>query len=360
MVVSDVICSFSGALTPGAFFRRAALVAGLVIGITFGVTTGSAHGATDSAASVESEPLKVVASFSILADMVEQVGGPLVQVHSLVGRDADAHVFNPSPKDTRELARADLVVINGLGFEGWIERLVKASGFKGPVVVATDGIEAIEVDDHDHGQQKDNHAHHNHAHPHHAHEHGSHRDQGHGNAHEHGSVDPHAWQSLRNAKVYVVNIRDALIEARPQASEAITSRATKYLEQIDVLDQTLQSAFAAIPVQKRKALISHDAFGYLARDYEIEFLPVQGWSTGREASASDVANLIRQVREGKVQAYFVENMSDARVLERIADETGARSGGALYSDALSAPGTEADTYLKMYQVNGQRLVDALQ
>ncbi|AWB35826.1 metal ABC transporter substrate-binding protein [Orrella marina] len=333
--------SFAGTVAAGVLIRRVALATSVAFGTFLGVVPLGAH-----AADTRPDPLKVVASFSILADMVEQVGGSQVQVHSLVGRDADAHVFNPTPKDTRELAQADLVVINGLGFEGWLERLVKASGFKGPVVVASEGIEALDgEEDHD----RDHHEHHGH-----------HNDHDNRHLHDHGPIDPHAWQSLRNAKVYVANIRDALIEARPQAREELTARAASYIVEIEALDQQLTAALAVIPENKRKALISHDAFGYLAHDYGIEFLPVQGWSTGREASASDVASLIRQVRDGKVQAYFIENMSDARVLQRIADETGARSGGSLYSDALSAKGTEADTYLKMYQVNGRRLIEALQ
>lgn len=362
MLTSHVMRSFAGTVAAGVLIRRVALATSVAFGTFLGVVPLGAH-----AADTRPDPLKVVASFSILADMVEQVGGSQVQVHSLVGRDADAHVFNPTPKDTRELAQADLVVINGLGFEGWLERLVKASGFKGPVVVASEGIEALDgEEDHD----RDHHEQDGHGHEHHAHEqkqdqddhehHGHHHDHDNRHAHDHGPIDPHAWQSLRNAKVYVANIRDALIEARPQAREELTARAASYIVEIEALDQQLTAALAVIPENKRKALISHDAFGYLAHDYGIEFLPVQGWSTGREASASDVASLIRQVRDGKVQAYFIENMSDARVLQRIADETGARSGGSLYSDALSAKGTEADTYLKMYQVNGRRLIEALQ
>lgn len=300
----------------------------------------SAQASATQAGKDASSPVKVVATFSILADMVEQVGGDLVQVHSLVGRDSDAHVFQPTPRDTRELAQADLVVINGLGFEGWIERLIKASGFKGPMVVASKDVRVIEASQ---NAPKDRHGH----------AHGKHD-------HAHGPADPHAWQSLHNAKVYVSNIRDALIAIRPQHKDQITSNAAQYVAQLDALDQRLRSAFESIPKTKRKAIISHDAFNYLAREYDIEFLPVRGWSTGREASASDVANLIRQVREGKVQAFFIENMSDGRVLERIAQETGAKSGGTLYSDALSAPGTQADTYLKLYETNAQRLIDALQ
>lgn len=295
------------------------------------------------------EPVKVVASFSILADMVEQVGGPLVQVRALVGPNSDAHAFNPTPSDAKALAGADLVVVNGLGFEGWMDRLIKASGFKGRTLVATDGINAIELttapdkkeDRHNHDQG-------------HRHSHGK------KDTHDHqDGVDPHAWQDLANARIYVANIRDALVQLRPDAAAQIQARAGNYLTQIDALDKTLREQFARIAPGNRRAIVSHDAFAYLARAYDIEFLPVQGWTTSREASASDVAALIRQVREGNVRTYFIENMSDARILERIAQETGARPGGRLYSDALSSPGTEADTYLKLYEVNARRLAEGM-
>ncbi len=292
-------------------------------------------------------PINVVASFSIIADMVRQVGGSLVQVHSLVGSDSDAHVFNPTPNDARQLARADMVVINGLGYEGWIERLIKASGFRGPVVIASRGIDAIALEKED---QHDKSSSDKHSHKH------SHSHSGKGDPQE---MDPHAWQDLSNARGYVANIRDALIALRPQDRQQLAMQADRYLSQINALEHRLRNQFAAIALDQRRIIVSHDAFGYLAKAYDIEFLPVQGGSTGREASASDVARLIQQVRSGNVRAYFVENMSDPRVLQRIADETGAKAGGKLYSDALSAPGTEADTYLRLYEINAQRLIDAL-
>lgn len=300
------------------------------------VLTGAAFAAQDD------QPIDVVASFSILADMVKQVGGSDVRVYSLVGPDSDSHVFNPTPNDAKALAKADLVVINGLGFEGWMKRLVQASGFKGPVVVASAGVETLEQEEdhhgHDHGKDHDKHDH----------------DDGH-----EGKVDPHAWQDLRNARIYVANIRDALVKLRPENRDMIEQRAQSYIQEMEMLDAKLRSEFSSIPAERRKAIVSHDAFGYLAHAYDIDLIPVQGWTTGREASAADIAKLIRLIRDGKVHAYFVENMSDPRVLQRIASESGALPGGKLYSDALSAPGTEADTYLKMYEVNARRILDAL-
>ena len=327
------------------FNRMGRKLFAVVFACLAGLATGAMASAQSSAQS--SSPVKVVASFSIIADMVQQVGGPLVQVHSLVGPDSDAHVFNPTPNDARQLAKADMVVINGMGYEGWIERLIKASGFRGPVVVASDGISAIAMgDDDQHDKPSSGKSSHQHSHTH-----GSKNDQ--------RAMDPHAWQDLNNAKVYVANIRDALIALKPQDRQQLVMQADRYLSQIAALEDKLRTEFAAIAQDQRRIIVSHDAFGYLAKAYNIEFLPVQGGSTGREASASDVANLIRQVRNGNVRAYFVENMSDPRVLQRIADETGAKAGGRLYSDALSAPGTEADTYLRLYETNAQRLIDAL-
>lgn len=299
------------------------------------------------------QPIKVVASFSILADMVHQVGGENVSVTSLVGPDEDAHVFDPSPADAQALARADVVVINGLGFEGWIDRLVKSSGFKGKLVVASDGIKPIEITqakehDHDkHGSGK--HDDHKHGHDKHDHDH-----------HDHGDYDPHAWQDLRNAKVYVQNIRDALVQVMPAASTDINLRTERYIAEIDALEQTIRARLSQIPEQDRRVIASHGAFEYFARSYDIEFFSLQGWTTEREPSAADVARLIREIKQDKVRALFVENMADPRLMKRISEETGVRIGGELYSDALSAPGSAADTYLKMFAYNADLIWSTLQ
>ena len=284
------------------------------------------------APSYASEPLPVVASFSILADMVKQVGGPHVAVTSLVGPNSDAHVFDPTPADAKRLAQAKLVVVNGLGFEGWMNRLVKSSGYKGPVVTASKGVKTIPMakSDHDHGHK-----------------------------HTHTVPDPHAWQSLLNARQYIENIRVALSAAMPSQTGDFQARATDYLKQIEVLEKSTQSRIAAVPVERRRVITSHDAFGYFARAYKVSFYPLQGLSTGSEPSAADVVRIVNEIKKNKVTAIFAENISDPRVLERVAKDTGAKIGGTLYADALSEPGTDADTYLKMFERNVSTIVSGI-
>lgn len=280
------------------------------------------------------QPLPVVASFSILADMVKQVGGPHVEVTSLVGPNSDAHVFDPTPADAKRLAAAKLVVVNGLGFEGWLNRLVKSSGYKGPVLTASNGIKTIPMTESNHG---------------HSNEH----------KHSHAAPDPHAWQSLLNARQYVENIRVALSAAMPAHSADFQSRATDYLKQIDALEKSTQARIAAVPMERRRVITSHDAFGYFARAYKVTFYPLQGLSTASEPSAADVVRIVNEIKKNKVTAIFAENISDPRVLERVAKDTGAKIGGTLYADALSAPGTQADTYLKMFELNVSTIVSGV-
>lgn len=279
-----------------------------------------------------SEPLPVVASFSILADMVKQVGGPHVEVSSLVGPNSDAHVFDPTPADAKRLAAAKLVVVNGLGFEGWMNRLIKSSGYKGPVLTASKGVKTIPMAKSDHG---------------------------HGHSHSHTAPDPHAWQSLVNARQYVENIRVALSAAMPAHSAEFQSRTTDYLKQIDALEKSTQARIAAVPMERRRVITSHDAFGYFARAYKVTFYPLQGLSTASEPSAADVVRIVNEIKKNKVTAIFAENISDPRVLERVAKDTGAQIGGTLYADALSAPGTQADTYLKMFELNVSTIVSGI-
>lgn len=309
----------------------------------------------------DTKPINVVATFSILADMVHQVGADNVIVTSLVGPDEDAHVFDPSPADAKALAQADIVVINGLGFEGWIDRLVKSSGFKGKLVVATNGIKPIKIEQasghkHDHGKHEaEKHSHAKHDHDKHDHDkHDKHDD------HDHGDVDPHAWQDLGNAKIYVENIRDALVQVKPAAATEINLRAQQYIAEIDALNQQTKTRLAQIPRKDRRVIASHGAFAYFGQAYGVDFFSLQGWTTEREPSAADVARLIREIKHDKVRALFVENMSDPRLLQRISEETGVRIGGELYSDALSAPGSASDTYLKMFAYNADLIWMTLQ
>lgn len=272
------------------------------------------------AQSTTQRPLRVVASFSILADMAREIGGSAVEVAALVGPDSDAHVFQPSPADARRLANAELVVVNGLGFEGWMDRLVRSSGYRGPVLVASEGVPVRRM-----GREP----------------------------------DPHAWQDLANAQRYAANLRDAMARARPASAAEIGQRCASYIERLQALDREVRARFDAVPRQRRRAISSHDAFGYFGAAYGIEFLAPQGMNTDSEASAASVARLIDQIRREDVRAVFVENISDPRLVQRIAREGGGIVGGRLYSDALSAPGTEADTYLKLFAHNATTIASAL-
>ncbi len=282
-----------------------------------------------SGAASAASKLKAVASFSILGDMVRQVGGGRVEITTLVGPNGDAHVFSPTPATAKLLASADIFLVNGLGFEGWMERLETSSGFKGVTVVASTGGETLAMDE-----------------GHHHDEHGDGHDEDGGEA-----ADPHAWQSLANGKIYVANIRDGLIAADPEGKAVYEANATKYLAAIDAEEIAVKEAIASLPPERRRIITSHDAFGYLADAYGLEVISPEGVSTESEASAQDVAMIIRQIREEKIPAVFLENVTDRRLLDQIARETGAKIGGVLYSDALSEPDGPAPTYLGMFRHN---------
>lgn len=273
------------------------------------------------------EKLPVVASFSILGDFVREIGGERVSVALLVGPDGDAHVYSPTPADAKTVAGAKLVVVNGLKFEGWLTRLVKSSGTKATVATATTGITPLKMaDDHGHG---------------------------------HGGEDPHAWQSVANARLYVGNVRDALVAADPAGKATYEANATAYLAKLDALESEIKATVARIPADRRKAITSHDAFGYFAKAYGIEFIAPQGVSTEAEASAKDVARIIRQIKAQKVPAVFLENITNPRLAEQIARESGAKIGGRLYSDALSAESGPAGTYIAMMKHNISQIEKAL-
>ena len=271
------------------------------------------------------EKLKVVATFSILSDLVKNVGGDRVDARTLVGPNGDAHVYQPSPGDAKTLADAKVVFVNGLGFEGWMERLIKASGSKAPVVTATKGVKPRKSDD----------------------------------EHSHGGADPHAWQSVANAKIYVANIRDGLSAADPAGKASYEASAAAYLAQLDALDAEVKAAIDRIPADRRRIITTHDAFGYFAAAYGVSFIAPQGVSTESEVSAKDVAKIITQIRKQKIPAVFLENVTDDRLLKRIGAESGARIGGTLYSDALTDGQGAAPTYLDMMRHNVRQLAQAL-
>ncbi|HEX5778907.1 MAG TPA: metal ABC transporter substrate-binding protein [Xanthobacteraceae bacterium] len=277
------------------------------------------------------DKLPVVASFSILGDFVKNVGGERVALTTLVGPDGDAHVYSATPADAKNLAAAKVVFVNGLGFEGWMDRLVKASGTKAPLVTVTRGIKTRRLE-------------------------GGH---GHDHGHSHAETDPHAWQSVANAKIYVANIRDALAKADPAGKADYEANAKAYLETLDALEKDIRSAVGGIAEARRRVITSHEAFAYFEAAYGIDFVAPQGVSTESEASAQDVAKIIRQIRAQKIPAVFLENVSDARLVKRIADETGARIGGTLYSDALSGAEGPAPTYIDMMRHNLRQLAEAL-
>ena len=271
------------------------------------------------------EKLKAVATFSILHDFVKNVGGDRVDVQSLVGPSGDAHVYQPKPSDAKTIADAKVVFVNGLGFEGWIDRLIKASASKAALVTATKGVKPRKAED-DHG---------------------------------HGGADPHAWQSVANAKLYVANIRDALTAADPAGKATYEANATAYLAKLEALDAEVKAEVAKIPADRRKIITTHDAFGYFAGAYGVSFIAPQGVSTESEVSAKDVAKIITQIRKQKIPAVFLENVSDERLLRRIAQEGGARIGGTLYSDALTDDKGLAPTYIDMMRHNVKQLSTAL-
>lgn len=275
-----------------------------------------------------SDRVRVVASLSILADMVRQVGGDRVDVAVLVGPNSDAHVFQPSPNDAKKVAEAELLVINGLGFEGWMSRLQKSSGFKGTTVVATTGIKLRLMEADESGEPKP-------------------------------LVDPHAWQSLANGRIYVQNIRDGLIAADPNGRAVYEANAGRYLSEIDSLDAYVKASIARLPPDRRRIITSHDAFGYFGAAYGLDIIAPQGVSTESEASAQDVAKIIRQIKAQRIPAVFIENISDPRLLEQISRETGAKVGGTLYSDALSDAKGPAATYLDLFRHNIETFMSAL-
>jgi zinc/manganese transport system substrate-binding protein len=282
-------------------------------------------------------PLPVVASFSILADLVRQVGGDRVAVEALVGPDVDTHVYQPTPADARRVAQARVVFVNGWGFEGWMERLVRNAAYRGPVVTVTDGLPPLRVPAAGHQHQ------HQHAHD-----------------HDHGDIDPHAWQNVAHARHMVQRIAAALCEADAAGCASYRERAAAYGRELEALDAEIRAAWAGIAPAQRKVLTSHDAFGHYAQAYGVRFLAVQGVSADSEPSAAAVARLIRTVQREKVRAIFVERLGNPRVIERIARETGVRPAAEpLYADALSAPGGPASSYVALMRHNTRAMVQAI-
>ena len=296
-------------------------------------------------ASWAEEPLPVVATFSILGDMVERIGGEHIALTTLVGPDGDAHVYQPTPKVARSVAEADVLFLNGLEFEGWLERLAEAASFGGAMVVATKGVVPIAFDDHDDHDDHD--------------EHDEHDDHDEHDEHDHGAFDPHAWQSLENAVIYANNIAAGLAQADPENAGDYYANRAAFITEVETLRADIGAMMKSLPADKRTVVTPHDAFGYFAATYDLTFVAPQGMSTDSEVSAADVAALITQIREESISAVFIESITDNRMMQQIANETGATIGGTLYSDALSAQSGPASTYLDMMRHNATTLFDAL-
>lgn len=292
----------------------------LLLGSALIVTALSSMSATAFAA----EKLKAVASFSILGDMVSRVGGDLIEVTTIVGPNSDTHVYEPKPADAKAVAATQIFFVNGLGFEGWMVRFVESTSYKGPKIVVSEGVAPRKMD-------------------------------------EDGTeiTDPHAWQNLSNGLIYVKNIADGLCKVDAAGCDTFQKNAAAYSAEILALDADVKAKIAAVPEAKRQVITTHDAFGYFGAAYGVKFMAPEGMSTESEASATDVAKLIEQIKKDNVSALFVENMSDPRLLEQIAKETGVKVGGALYADALSEKSEPGSTYLDMFKHNISLLAPAM-
>ena len=269
-------------------------------------------------ASAAEPPVRVLVSFSILEDITREVGGDNVAVTSLIGRDANEHVFEPSPEQVRLLTRAQLFIVNGLGLEGWLTRLIQSARYRGPVVIATEGITPITTTEAGEAAP---------------------------------APDPHAWQDVHNGIIYAENIARALAGIDLERAEAYLQRSGHYKAALEGLDRRVRERLGTIPVQKRRVITTHDAFAYYGRAYGVTFMAPEGVNTESEPSAKTVAALIRQIRREGIKALFLENISDPRLMEEIARETGAGLGPPLYSDALSGVDGPAPTYVRMIEYN---------
>lgn len=296
------------------------------------------------------EPLRVVASFSILSDMVQEVGGEKIQLSTIVGRNADAHTFEPTPSDAKALTHAQLLILNGLDFEAWVPRLVQSAGYQGPQLIASAGITPLdfeqEADGHDHDHDHD-----------HVHQHDN--EVEHAHSHAHGEHDPHAWQSLQLAQVYVKNIATGLTQLDPENADYYQARAADYTQRMQALDQHWKEKFAGLPAAQRRVITSHDAFAYFGQAYDIAFLPLLGVSNMAEPSAKEMANLIQQARNEHIAAIFTENVVSPKLAQQMAREVGTKVGGVLYSDALGPESSEAGSYLGMMDWNAKQVYEAL-
>lgn len=275
------------------------------------------------------EPLKVIASFSILKDIIEKVGKDNVVVEGIVGPNSDTHIYEPTPQDAKKLAHADLVFINGLGFEGWIDRLIEASGYEGNVIKVTENITPL----HDHSHCKC-------------------KKEGH-------HLDPHVWHSIQNVMRYVDTIMEAFIQKDPQHEKVYRQNAEEYKKNLEELHKELKKRFAHIPKEKRVIVTTHEGFGYLGSAYDITFLSPVGVSTEAEPSPKTLASIIKEIKRLGIKTIFAENITSPKLMEQLSQETGAKVGPVVYSDALSDKDGPASTYLEMMTYNAEKFLESL-
>lgn len=307
----------------------------LTLGATAATLTALWTGTAAHAQPAAPAPVRAVATFSILGDVVRQVGGERIQLSVLVGPGGDAHVFQPKPTDAKTVGQAQVIFAIGMGFEGWMHRLLKtAKADHAAVVPVSQGVTPLKRPAKPQGRE-------------HAH-------------HHHGEHDPHIWQSVPNMQIVARNVAQGLCKADPAGCDGYRQRAEGYSAQLQQLHTDIQAAWSAIAPEQRKVITQHNAFAYYAQTYGVQFLSPQGVSTESEASAKAVAGLIQQIRRENVRALFLESISDPRLIEQIASETGLRPAGTLYSDSLSPAGGPAETYIQLMRHNTQVLTQAIQ
>jgi zinc/manganese transport system substrate-binding protein len=318
--------------TAGGIGRVVILALGVLFVPVLTACGGEAEGPGDG-------PVKVVATYSILGDLVENVGGEKVELTTLVGPNGDAHTFEPAPSDNAELAEAEVVFENGLGFEPWLGDLYVSSGSEAARVTVTDPIEPLTVAAEGQGHEE------------HAHE-----DE------EHGEVDPHVWHDVNNAIVMVKSIRDALSEADPKNAATYKRNAQAYIADLEALDAEVREEVGSIPEEDRVLFTSHDTFGYFADRYgfEVDTALASASTEAGDPSAGQSAELVKKVEGSGVPAIFADNVSDAGVMEGIAAEAGVELAPPLYTDALGEPGSEGGTYVGMVRYNVSTMSEALQ
>jgi ABC-type Zn uptake system ZnuABC Zn-binding protein ZnuA len=278
--------------------------------------------------------LHVVATTTQVADFARNVGGDQVQVTSLLKPGVDAHDYEPSPADLEAIARADLVVQNGVGLEEWLSDTIKSSGFTGPVVDTSQGVKLRAGGHAEEGEE-----------------------QAGGDEH-----DPHIWQNPRNAQVMAANIQRALAEAEPVNAAAFQANLAAYTRQLQALDAEVERQIDSLA--NKKLVTNHDAFGYYIDRYGLEFVGsiIPSFDSSAELSGRDIRDLVAKIRATKVKAVFSETTLPPKAAETIGREAGVKvvvGEDALYGDALGPPGSDGDTYLKMIRHNTATIVGNL-